>query len=145
MLHVCPAWVVFLRPVNMFMHLFCRYVAFAALQAGTVPQVLITGGAGHSTQHLYDAVSKHPVWSCIPVGGDRTEADVLQDIFFSLGGTKQQLLPLETKSSNCGGNAELSKQMIDRECPHITKIIVVQVRRWIGNRQPAVSSQAFIT
>lgn len=54
----------------------CRYAAVRALKAGTVPFVLISGGSGHSTIHLYNAIREHPVWHYIPTHEGRHEAQV---------------------------------------------------------------------
>lgn len=53
-----------------------RYVAVQALQAGIVPSVLISGGSGHSTIHLYHSIRDHPVWHHIPTHEGRHEAEV---------------------------------------------------------------------
>lgn len=53
-----------------------RYAAVRALKAGTVPCVLISGGSGHSTIYLYNAVREHPVWHYIPTHEGRHEAEV---------------------------------------------------------------------
>lgn len=58
------------------MWLACRYTAALALQAGTVPAVLISGGLGHSTIHLYNSIRDHPVWHHIPTQEGRFEAEV---------------------------------------------------------------------
>jgi hypothetical protein len=54
----------------------CRYTAVQALQAGTVPAVLISGGLGHSTIHLYNSIRDHPVWHHISTQEGRFEAEV---------------------------------------------------------------------
>lgn len=54
----------------------CRYVAMQALQAGNVPAVLISGGSGHSTVHLYNSIRRHPVWHPISTQEGRYEAEV---------------------------------------------------------------------
>lgn len=97
-----------------------------ALQHGTVPAILITGGKGHSTIHLYNAVRRHPIWHNINTAEGRYEAEVLQEISEALGVTPQQLLPLEVESLNCGGNAECSKKLADKLAPK--SVIIVQVR-----------------
>jgi hypothetical protein len=49
----------------------CRYVAVKALQSGSFPRILISGGYGHSTAHLYSSVSKHPLWHPISTAEGR--------------------------------------------------------------------------
>lgn len=98
-----------------------------ALQQATVPSVLITGGKGHSTIHLYNSVRNHPVWHSIDTTEGRYEAEVLQDLFTALGVNPQQLLPLEVESLHCGGNAECSKDMIEKLGLRPKRVIVIQV------------------
>jgi hypothetical protein len=53
-----------------------RYVAVQAVKAGTVPKLLISGGSGHSTIHLYNSIRNHPIWRTIPTHEGRHEAEV---------------------------------------------------------------------
>jgi hypothetical protein len=53
--------------------LLCRYVAVKALQNGSFPRILISGGYGHSTAHLYSSVSKHPLWHPINTAEGRCD------------------------------------------------------------------------
>lgn len=98
-----------------------------ALQQGSVPAVLITGGKGHSTVHLYNSVRNHPIWHSIDVTEGRFEAEVLQDIFKALGAQPNQLLPLEVESLHCGGNASCSKKMVNELGLQLKRVVVVQV------------------
>jgi hypothetical protein len=93
-----------------------------------VPKLLVTGGRGHSTAHLYNSVKHHPAWRLLPAPDGRCEAEVLRDLLFALGVAEGQLLPLELDSLNCGGNAECSMRLaVEREGMRPARIIVVQV------------------
>lgn len=105
----------------------CRYVAVNALQQGAVPKILITGGKGHSTMHLYNSVRNHPTWHSISTTVGRYEAEVLRDIFKALGVSDEQLLPLEVESLHCGGNAECSIQLLDSLGQQPESILLIQV------------------
>jgi uncharacterized SAM-binding protein YcdF (DUF218 family) len=63
---------------------------------------MISGGIGHSTSLLYDAVRDDPRFTRVQVEG-RAEADILEDVLYELGAEATFLL--ETRSTNCGGNA----------------------------------------
>ncbi len=65
--------------------------------------VLITGGIGHSTSLLAEAVRAHPACASIATDG-RPEADVLADIARDVWGLPNQVM-VETQSTNCGENA----------------------------------------
>lgn len=56
------------------------------LQQGLVPAVLISGGSGHSTVHLYESIRRHPLWRdrvATPEG--RHEAEVLRSCHLASG------------------------------------------------------------
>ena len=85
--------------------------AVAALALGLAPRVLFSGGVGHSTQLLLDAVagSAHPRAPPPPPGAPPlSEAEVLRDYALALGAPAGALL-CETASTNCGSNAALSR------------------------------------
>jgi hypothetical protein len=53
------------------------YAAVHALQLGKAPHVLISGGVGHSTVHLYESVHSHPTWGrVVDTSEGRFEAQV---------------------------------------------------------------------
>jgi hypothetical protein len=79
-----------------------------ALQAGIVPSVLISGGSGHSTVHLYKSIRDHPVWHHIPTQEGRHEAEVGGE------GTGQQ----DWRDSTTGGmNIGTAAPMVARGMP----------------------------
>jgi len=65
--------------------------------------VLITGGIGHSTNLLADAVRAHPAYAAIATDS-RPEAEILADIARERWGLPNRVM-VETQSTNCGENA----------------------------------------
>jgi uncharacterized SAM-binding protein YcdF (DUF218 family) len=86
--------------------------AVAALQAGAAPCILFSGGVGHSTQLLYDAVAATPLAPRIALAGAPSEAAVLRDYAAALGAPAGALL-VESASTNCGSNAALSRAALE--------------------------------
>jgi hypothetical protein len=95
--------------------------------------LVLVGGIGHSTSHIYDAVVRHPQYSAIhsQITG-LPEAQVLQEIldrFFSLpcveaGGPR---VVVEDQSTNCGANAVKTREILDEAgLTGIKTCIVVQ-------------------
>src|SRR5687767_8055568 len=84
--------------------------AAKAYKSGLAKELMICGGIGHSTQYLVDNVQKHPLYHTIPVT-DRSEADILKDIFIRFWNINANEIIIENQSTNCGANAlEASKQ-----------------------------------
>jgi len=74
--------------------------------------VLITGGIGHSTDLLTQAVRACPVYVSIATDG-RPEADVLADVAREIWGLAPNQVMVETQSTNCGENAIFSLRRLD--------------------------------
>ncbi|CAM1510751.1 Fc.00g082640.m01.CDS01 [Cosmosporella sp. VM-42] len=91
--------------------------------------LVLCGGIGHSTQLMHDAIARHPTFSQL---GDRVrgqpEARILQAIgetFFDMrvhrsdrqlvdGGDEQNLTVLvEDRSTNCGLNAKMTRELLE--------------------------------
>ncbi len=69
--------------------------------------LLISGGIGHSTPFLYEAIRNHPRYHALPVAG-RAEASILADVareFWQIPGAR---VWVEDRSTNCGENARLA-------------------------------------
>jgi hypothetical protein len=86
-------------------------VAARALHSGATGRILVSGGIGHSTPHLYDAVARHPAYRVIDVAG-RPESHIIRDILRDHLGVDPATIQIEDASSNCGENAELSRRQI---------------------------------
>jgi hypothetical protein len=95
--------------------------------------LVLVGGIGHSTSHIYDAVARHPRYNGIHARISRLpEAQVLQEIlncFFSLpaveaGGPR---VLVEDQSTNCGANAVKTREVLDEAgLTDIRTCIIVQ-------------------
>jgi hypothetical protein len=95
--------------------------------------LVLVGGIGHSTSHIYDAVARHPQYSTIHSEIDGLpEARVLQEIldrFFSLPGVEAggPRVLVEDQSTNCGANAIKTREILDEAgLTGIRTCIVVQ-------------------
>lgn len=95
--------------------------AFTALEANPdlARYLVICGGIGHSTEHLYRAVAAHPLYRSISntIGG-LPEARVLHAIlekFYASAAMTQTGLKIlvEDKSTNCGANAVEARRTLD--------------------------------
>ncbi|VDZ67069.1 Protein ydcF [Klebsiella aerogenes] len=63
--------------------------------------LLISGGIGHSTTFLYDAVQKHPHYQALQVEG-RPESHILADIAEQFWQIPRDRIVVEDRSTNCG-------------------------------------------
>ncbi|MFS0699320.1 YdcF family protein [Cellulomonas sp. 179-A 4D5 NHS] len=88
-------------------------VVASTFHAGLAPRILVSGGVGHSTEHLAEAVRNHPVYRDIPTQG-RSEAGVLTDILTKHHRVPESNLLLEDGSTNCGENADYSVDLLRR-------------------------------
>ena len=94
---------------------------FAALEANPdlARYLVICGGIGHSTDHLYRAVAAHPLYRSISNTTDGLpEAQVLHTIlekFYASAEMTQTGLKIliEDKSTNCGANAVEARRTLD--------------------------------
>jgi hypothetical protein len=87
--------------------------AAAIYHAGRAPRVLISGGIGHSTYHLEEAVRRRDL--DVEAGG-RPESHVFRDLLITRYDVPPRVIAVEDRSANCGENAELTRQLIDRAC-----------------------------
>jgi hypothetical protein len=109
-------------------------VLFSTLQRNPflTRALVLCGGIGHSTKHLYDSVQAHPTFSRIAekVQG-LPEAEVLErilDEFFdrSLITKEGCQILLESQSTNCGQNASRCRTVLDEagfQAPHTCIVI----------------------
>jgi len=82
-------------------------VAVEAYRQGIAPVILFSGGVGHSTVLLYEAIARSAHASAVSTAAKPSEAEVLRDYALALGAPGSALL-VETASTNCGSNAALS-------------------------------------
>lgn len=74
--------------------------------------LLISGGVGHSTGFLYEAVREDPRYRSLAVEG-RPEAHILADIAHDFWHIPRPRLVVEDRSTNCGENARFTRTMLE--------------------------------
>lgn len=75
------------------------------------PQILISGGIGHSTHYLEEAVRRRGL--DVHTTG-RPESHVFRDLLITRYDVPPESIVVEDKSTNCGENAHLTRQLVDR-------------------------------
>lgn len=86
--------------------------------------LLISGGVGHSTNYLYEAVRQDPRYRTLPVAG-RPEAHILADIAHHFWHIPRSRLVVEDQSTNCGENARFTRTTLEsRGIPHRRGIVI---------------------
>ena len=100
-------------------------VVAAAWRDGLCRRVLVTGGTGHSTVHLHDAVRAEPALRRIAVE-DRAEADVLADVLTGPLAVPSGALLVEREAAHTGANAALSLELLEREGVPAATVLLVQ-------------------
>ena len=127
-------------------------VAAEALHGGAVPRILVTGGVGHSTPYLRQAVAAHPTYADTKTAG-RTEAAVLAEILERHLDVPPDLVRTEEESTNCGQNAEYSLRSVADSAWTPRSLVLVQdptmqrrthaaFDRWRGADGPEIRSHA---
>ena len=86
--------------------------------------LLISGGVGHSTGYLYEAVRQDPRYRTLPVDG-RPEAHILADIAHDYWHIPHSRLVVEDQSTNCGENARFTRTTLEsRGLAHCRGIVI---------------------
>lgn len=99
-------------------------VAAAAVRAGVADRIVVSGGLGHSTRFLVDALRAHPRYGAVATQG-RSEAAMLADVLSDYLGIPAQLIAIEDRSTNCGENAVFTRRLLDRS-PSVSSVLLVQ-------------------
>ncbi len=98
--------------------------AACRLAAAQAVPLLISGGVGHSTGYLYEAVRRDPRYRTLPVDG-RPEAHVLADIAHDYWHIPHSRLVVEDQSTNCGENARFTRTTLEsRGLAHRRGIVI---------------------
>jgi hypothetical protein len=127
-------------------------VAADAVHDGAASRILVTGGIGHSTPYLREAVARHPTYRDTDTTG-RTEAALMAEILTRHLGVPAARVRTEEASTNCGQNAELSLRMLATDEQRPRALLVVQdptmqrrthaaFERWRGTDGPEIRSHA---
>jgi uncharacterized SAM-binding protein YcdF (DUF218 family) len=99
-------------------------LAAQAFHYGVVYRILVTGGIGHSTPYLADAVARHPAYADVPTAA-RPEAAVLAEILQRHHGVPSSRIVTEEEATNCGENAERSLRIL-ATMPDVRSVLLVQ-------------------
>ncbi|TWD82635.1 uncharacterized SAM-binding protein YcdF (DUF218 family) [Kribbella amoyensis] len=82
-----------------------------AYRRGIAPRILVSGGIGHSTRHLVEALAVRGVE--VAAAG-RAEAEIFADLLRRDHAVPDAALVVEPHSTNCGENATYTRRLIDR-------------------------------
>lgn len=93
--------------------------------AETGISVLFSGGIGHSTALLRQAVKNNPLTTAIEIE-DKSEAEILANIAERIFGIPKNKIFVENQSTNCGQNADFSRELILEHNLAPSTIILVQ-------------------
>lgn len=96
-------------------------VTAQAFHDGLARRILVTGGTGHSTPYLVEAVAAHDTWRDVPTAG-RPEASVIAEILWRHLDVPASAISTEEQATNCGENAELSLRLL----PPDGRVLLVQ-------------------
>jgi len=99
--------------------------AARALHEQRAPRIVVTGGVGHSTGYLRDAVRQHPRFRDIQTES-RSEAAIIADILLEHHGVQASAISLEEQSTNCGENASFTLGLLRRQPQPTRSILLIQ-------------------
>jgi uncharacterized SAM-binding protein YcdF (DUF218 family) len=87
--------------------------------------LLISGGKGHATPVLAEAMATHPFYRQIDTQG-MGEAQMLAAIARTFAALTDQQLLLEDASRNCGENAAFSQRLLDKKNIQPQHVVLIQ-------------------
>lgn len=87
--------------------------------------LLISGGIGHSTSFLYQAITQHPRYHTIGIN-NQAEATLLADIAHIFWHIPREQIVVEDQSTNCGENAWFTRHRLEEKGIHPVQAVVVQ-------------------
>lgn len=99
--------------------------AACKLAADSDRPLLISGGIGHSTTFLYQAIAQHPHYCVLQTAG-RPEAAILADVAHQFWDIPRERILVEDRSTNCGENAQFTRDMMLARKFHCRGGVVVQ-------------------
>ena len=100
-------------------------VTAKAFDDGLAQHILISGGIGHSTQDLRDAIAHHPDYYSIATEG-RAEADIFYDMLVGHFDIDPDYITVENQSTNCGMNADFSKVVLEESDLTMRRLLLIQ-------------------
>ncbi len=100
-------------------------VAYDAYKKGICDKILISGGIGHSTDLLRNAIKTNFKYNNIETA-NRSEGDIFKDILVNYFNVPEDDVLLENQSTNCGDNALKSVELLDSLNIKYNSIILIQ-------------------
>lgn len=98
-------------------------VAARCFHEGVAGRILVTGGVGHSTPYLMEALRRSPRYAGTPAV-PRPEAQVFADLLRRHFDVPGHALTVEAESTNCGQNAEFSVRLLAQSTA--TRVLLLQ-------------------
>lgn len=100
-------------------------VAYDAYKKGLCDKILISGGIGHSTELLRNAIKTNFKYNNIETA-NRSEGDIFKDILVNYFNVPEDDILLENQSTNCGDNALKSIKLLDSLNIKYNSILLIQ-------------------
>lgn len=97
----------------------------AAYKEGVAEELLLVGGRGHSTDLLRREVRDDPRYEHLPVEG-MPEAEIMREILVQCHGLDEGEIMTESRSTNCGENAENAYRLLREGRDALTDVLLVQ-------------------
>ena len=100
-------------------------IAATAFQDGLADRVLVSGGVGHSTPHLRQAVRGDPRYGDVSTDA-RPESAIIAEILRRHHAVPDAAILIEAESTNCGENAEFSVDLLKLTPLKLRSILLLQ-------------------
>ncbi|QNE21467.1 YdcF family protein [Kribbella qitaiheensis] len=94
-------------------------VTASAFHQKVTERILISGGIGHSTRYLIEAIELRGLGQVDTAG--RPESHIFRDLLIGRG-VSPAAIEVEDRSTNCGENAEFSRQLVQTA----TSLLLIQ-------------------
>ena len=100
-------------------------IAATAFQDGLADRLLVSGGVGHSTPHLRQAVREDPRYGDVSTDA-RPESAIIAEILRRHHAVPDAAILIEAESTNCGENAEFSVDLLKLTALKLRSILLFQ-------------------
>jgi uncharacterized SAM-binding protein YcdF (DUF218 family) len=100
-------------------------LAATAFQDGLADRFLVSGGIGHSTPYLRQAVRESPRYGEVPTD-TRSESAIIAEILCRHHAVPDAAILIEDESTNCGENAEFSVDLLKLAPLKLRSVLLLQ-------------------
>ena len=100
-------------------------IAATAFQDGLADHLLVSGGVGHSTPHLRQAVREDPRYGDVSTDA-RPESAIIAEILRRHHAVPDAAILIEAESTNCGENGEFSVSLLKLTPLKLRSVILLQ-------------------